>query len=230
MITLTARATQFWQSKHRYSLLKLLPLILSWDSSGWIVVSIHSSHVIFLVSKRKSAVKILDRFCLPFDCLERWLMEFEVYEWIIYASHKFWRSVLFCARNSCLLLENYLHREDFHFTPYSTISYLLPGPRASLLSKSDAKVRLPEPSTEASSNSLRLSFTEFCDAFSEVRGKAQACGVKRSMSACLMSSGAKKSKDDSDSIDLTVECRDEASPILVKDSDDAFEWDANIWL
>ena len=31
-----------------------------------------------------------------------------------------------------MLLEGVL-REDFHFTPYSTISYLLPGPKAGLI-------------------------------------------------------------------------------------------------
>ena len=31
-----------------------------------------------------------------------------------------------------MLLEGVL-REDFHFTPYSTISYLLPGPKAGLM-------------------------------------------------------------------------------------------------
>lgn len=38
-----------------------------------------------------------------------------------------------------LLLEGVL-REDFHFTPYSTISYLLPGPKAKLVQKAGKKV------------------------------------------------------------------------------------------
>ena len=38
-----------------------------------------------------------------------------------------------------LLLEGVL-REDFHFTPYSTISYLLPGPNAKLVQKVGKRV------------------------------------------------------------------------------------------
>lgn len=38
-----------------------------------------------------------------------------------------------------LLLEGVL-REDFHFTPYSTISYLVPGPNARLVQKVGKRV------------------------------------------------------------------------------------------
>ena len=38
-----------------------------------------------------------------------------------------------------LLLEGVL-REDFHFTPYSTISYLVPGPNAKLVQKVGKRV------------------------------------------------------------------------------------------
>lgn len=39
------------------------------------------------------------------------------------------------------LLEGWL-KEDFHFTPYAIISYLIPGPQAELQSRLTLKVEL----------------------------------------------------------------------------------------
>ncbi|XP_076818704.1 ATP-dependent DNA helicase Q1-like isoform X2 [Clavelina lepadiformis] len=41
-----------------------------------------------------------------------------------------------------MLLNNYL-KEDFHFTPYSTISYLIPGPLSSNLTQANVRIDMP---------------------------------------------------------------------------------------
>lgn len=55
-------------------------------------------------------------------------------------------------------------REDFHFTPYSTISYLEPGPKADFISSHKLAILIP-------GNSVKNSFEKHCQIFSTKQKK-----------------------------------------------------------
>lgn len=118
-----------------------------------------------------------------------------------------------------MLLNGYL-KEDFHFTPYSTISYLVPGPLSSAMRRKDPTIRL-----------LAHSLESFQQMFGQFSGDLTS-GRKRLLSTGSTNSMMKQMRTDEEfeavishesnggcSIDLT---KDGGLPILIDDSDDDF--------
>lgn len=113
------------------------------------------------------------------------------------------------------------YREDFHFTPYSTISYLVPG----------ISITSIQPRKESSICLLKHSSDSFQQMFRQFSGNL-ILGRKRLLSNGATTSSIKQTRTGGESeniisaessnvcsIDLT---KDGGVPILIDDSDDDF--------
>ncbi|XP_022081454.1 ATP-dependent DNA helicase Q1-like [Acanthaster planci] len=87
-----------------------------------------NDYYISLLQTLQAATKKTERIT-PLKLVDKWLAKKPSYR--LEGSKRSPLSRVDCEFIMCyLLLEGYL-KEDFHFTPYTTISYILPGPKAS---------------------------------------------------------------------------------------------------
>lgn len=88
-----------------------------------------------------------------------------------------------------LIIESYL-KEDFHFTPYSTISYINTGPKAAFVKKGDRKILLEMLSTK------KRSASDVADA---VSGSSQNSQVHKKMKSDSTNSSSVSSRKEESS-------------------------------
>ncbi|XP_066281240.1 ATP-dependent DNA helicase Q1-like [Branchiostoma lanceolatum] len=116
-----------------------------------------------------------------------------------------------------MLLEGYL-REDYHFTPYSTISYLVPGPKSHRLMSGGLQVTLCIPNKRKKSRTSAAASTATSGTSRDATLSTEHCGNKKKASNVASSTNIKPDMSD-------IEMREcfgfgEASPTRPKSAQD----------
>ncbi|XP_039250997.2 ATP-dependent DNA helicase Q1-like isoform X1 [Styela clava] len=117
-----------------------------------------------------------------------------------------------------MIMNQYL-KEDFHFTPYATISYLVPGPQSSLISFNKPELSLPSSKSNSRKSSSYKTFCENWETRTEFNHENH---LKREMPVDEGPSSSKKFKlnmDTDEPCDLTVD-ENTGVAIIMSDSED----------